>query len=180
MSWPCLGKMFPFKRNASQVLKVKFHHTCSLMKCLFSVNAMYWLLVPFLYVPSLYQICQVFRWKGRTGSMYARRSLANTCGRLMPLHLHINLKGIYLSKALTCMKIFLYKQELLFCQGGGYLWPHSCMNNLYISHRLLYAPTYSFWAIGSTLISLFRVTSWFDMVNNAVTRWMNLRENHLH
>ena len=24
------------------------------------------------------------------------------------------LKGIYLSKALTCMKIFLYKQELLF------------------------------------------------------------------
>ena len=25
--------------------------------------------------------------------------------------------GIYLSKALTCMKIFLYKQELLLCQG---------------------------------------------------------------
>ena len=30
------------------------------------------------------------------------------------------------------------------------------------------------------LISLFRVTSWFDTVNNAVTRWMNFRENHLH
>ena len=44
-------------------------------------------------------------------------------------------KGIYLSKAVTCMKIFLYKQELLFCQGDGYLWPHCCMNNLYISHR---------------------------------------------
>ena len=29
--------------------------------------------------------------------------------------------GIYLSKALTCLKIFLYKQELLFCQGEGYL-----------------------------------------------------------
>ena len=27
------------------------------------------------------------------------------------------LKGIYLSKALTCMKIFLYKHELLLCQG---------------------------------------------------------------
>ena len=26
----------------------------------------------------------------------------------------------------------------------------------------------------------FRVTSWFDTVNNAVTRWMNFRENHLH
>ena len=25
-----------------------------------------------------------------------------------------SVKGIYLSKALTCMKIFLYKQELLF------------------------------------------------------------------
>ena len=26
-----------------------------------------------------------------------------------------DIKEIYLSKALTCMKIFLYKQELLFC-----------------------------------------------------------------
>ena len=26
-------------------------------------------------------------------------------------------KGIYLSKALTCMKFFLYKQKLLFYQG---------------------------------------------------------------
>ena len=36
---------------------------------------------------------------------------------------------------------FLYKQKcLLFYQGDGYLWPHCCMNNLYISHRSLYAP----------------------------------------
>ena len=48
------------------------------------------------------------------------------------------IKGIFLSKALTCIKIFLYKQELLFCQEDGYLWPHCCMNNLYISHRSLY------------------------------------------
>ena len=34
------------------------------------------------------------------------------------------IKGIYLSKALTCMKIFLYKQILLLCQGYGYLLPH--------------------------------------------------------
>ena len=30
------------------------------------------------------------------------------------------------------------------------------------------------------LISRFRVTSWFDTINNAVTRLMNFRENHLH
>ena len=59
-------------------------------------------------------------------------------------------------------------------------WSHFCMNILYISHRSLFAPTYSFWAIGSMLISLFRVTSWFDTVYNIVTRWVNFRENHLH
>ena len=53
-------------------------------------------------------------------------------------------KAIYLSKALTCMKFFLYKQNMLFYKGDGYLWPHCCMNILYISHRSLYAPTYSF------------------------------------
>ena len=41
-------------------------------------------------------------------------------------------KRIYLSKALTCMKMFLYKQELLFSQRDGYHWPNYCMNNLYI------------------------------------------------
>ena len=95
-------------------------------------------------------------------------------------HLTTALKGIYLSKALTCMKIFLYKQELLFCQGDRYVWPCRCMNNSFISHRSLCAQTYSFSAIHSMLISLFRVTSWFDTVNNAVTPWMNFRENHLH
>ena len=90
------------------------------------------------------------------------------------------IKGIYLSKALTCMKIFLYKQKLLFCQEDQYLWPHCCRNNLYISHRSLYAPTYSFWAIRSMLISLFRVTSWSDTVYNVETRWRNFRKNPLH
>ena len=90
------------------------------------------------------------------------------------------INGIYLSKALTCMKFFLYKQKLLFNQGDGYLWPHCCTNNLYISHRSLNTPTYRFWAIGSMLISLFRVTSWFDTICNIVTRCLNLRENHLH
>ena len=51
-----------------------------------------------------------------------------------------------------------------------------CMNNLYISHRSLYAPTYSFWAIRSMLISLYRVASRFDTVCNIVTRWVNFTQ----
>ena len=91
--------------------------------------------------------------------------------RLGVKYLHAwRIKGIYLSKALTCMKSFQYKQKLFFYQGDGYLWPHCCMSNGYISHRSLYAPIYSFWAICSMLISLFRVTSWFDTVCNIVTR----------
>ena len=47
------------------------------------------------------------------------------------------------------------------------------MNNLYISHRSLNVPTYSFWAIGSMLISLFRVTY---TVRNIAIRWTNFRK----
>ena len=54
-----------------------------------------------------------------------------------------------------------------FYQGDKYL---CCMNNLYISLISLYAPTYSFWAIRSMLISIFKVTSWFDTVWNIVIR----------
>ena len=71
-----------------------------------------------------------------------RQTIPNSVGSVEQLSLFV--KGIYLSKALTCIKIFLYKQELLFCQGDGYFWPHCCMNNLNISHRSHYAPTYSF------------------------------------
>ena len=53
-------------------------------------------------------------------------------------------KGIYLSKALTCMNIFLYKQELLFCQGDGYFWPHCCMNNLYLQLKRVWFSKSSF------------------------------------
>ena len=66
-------------------------------------------------------------------------------------------KGILLSKALTCMKFFQYKQKLPFYQGDWYLWPHCCINDSYVWHRSLYASTHSLWAIGSMLISLLRV-----------------------
>ena len=47
---------------------------------------------------------------------------------------------------------FPVKQKWPFCQGNGYLWLYCCMNNLYILHRPLYAPTYSFWVLSSVLI----------------------------
>ena len=87
------------------------------------------------------------------------------------------LKGVYLSKALTCMNFsFINRND--FYQEDGYLSPHCCMNNLYISHSSLYVPTYSFWEIRSMRISLFRVISWFDTVCNIVTRWVNFRKKN--
>ena len=89
-------------------------------------------------------------------------------------------RNVKIKGALSFKSSYLheYAKICFFYQLDGYLWPHFCMNNLYIrSHRSLYAPTYSFWAIGSMLISLFRVTSWLDTVCNIVTRWVNLREN---
>ena len=87
-------------------------------------------------------------------------------------------KWIYLSKALTCMNFFLYKQELLFCQGDGYLWPHCCMNNLYISYRSLHVQTYSFLSNPQQACQSFLITSWFDIVYHVVTRWMNFRKKN--
>ena len=58
---------------------------------------------------------------------------------MTPIFLFKNFKGIYLSKALTYMKLFLYKLKLLFYPEDGYLWPHCCMNDLFISHKSLYA-----------------------------------------
>ena len=85
-------------------------------------------------------------------------------------------KGIYLSKALTCMKIFLYKQELHFCQGDGYLWSRCCMNK-YTSHIDHFTPQHTAFEQSAACLSVFfRVTSWFDTVCNAVTRWMNFRK----
>ena len=73
-------------------------------------------------------------------------------------------KGIYLSKALTCMKLFLYKQTLLFYQGDGYLWLHCCMNNLYIPHRSFFRPNIHLLSNRQHAYQSFRVTSWFDTV----------------
>ena len=89
-----------------------------------------------------------------------------------------SLRGYIFQKLLLAWSYSCIK--MCFYQGDGYLWPHCFTNNLYIPHRLLYAPTYSFWAIGSLLISPFRVTSWFDTIYNVVALWINFRENNLH
>ena len=86
------------------------------------------------------------------------------------------LRGYIFQKLLLAWNFSCINKNCFFNQGDGYLWPHCCINNLYI----FTPPTYNFWAIGSMLISLFRVTSWFDTVWNIVTRWVNFRENHLH
>ena len=41
-------------------------------------------------------------------------------------------------------EIFPVLTKRLFYQGDGYLWLYCCLNNLYISHRSLFVPTYSF------------------------------------
>ena len=61
--------------------------------------------------------------------------------------------------------------------GDGYLWLYCCMDNLYISHKSLYAPTYSFWALSKMLIVRFWVTSWFYSVYNIVAYWVILDKN---
>ena len=64
-------------------------------------------------------------------------------------------KGTPVSKALTCMKIYLYKQKWQFCQTDQYFWLFCCMSNLHILHRLIHVPTCSFRVLSTMLISHF-------------------------
>ena len=95
----------------------------------------------------------------------------------LPSYLVVNIATLYLRG--YCFQKLLLKL-MAFYQGDGYLWPCWCTNNLYISHRSIYNWSYSFWKIGSMLISRFWVTSWFYSVCNILTCWVNFREKHLH
>ena len=69
---------------------------------------------------------------------------ANECFPITrSMHVH-SFKGTPITKALTCMKIYLYKQKWQFCQGDVYCWLFCCLSNFCISHRLIYIQTYSF------------------------------------
>ena len=63
-----------------------------------------------------------------------------------------SLRRYIFQKLLLAWLFSCINKKKLLNQGDGYLWSHFCMNILYISHRSLFAPTYSFWAIGSMLI----------------------------
>ena len=83
-------------------------------------------------------------------------------------------KGIYLSKALTCMKIFLYEQELLFCQGDGYFWPHCCMNNFCGSFMFLFCLVFAMFCVRLFICALWSpagkgLTSWLSFVVSSVS-----------
>ena len=87
------------------------------------------------------------------------------CYSSMPVNTNENIfKGTPITKALTCMKIYLYKQKWQFCRGDVYFWLFRCLSNFCISHRLIYIQTYSFLVLSSMLISHFLVTSWFDSI----------------
>ena len=53
-------------------------------------------------------------------SLQEKKARHNT-GNNQPSHIWQSTRNI---KALTCMKLFLYKQKCFFYQVDGYLWPH--------------------------------------------------------
>ena len=63
-------------------------------------------------------------------------------------------KGIYLSKALTCMKLFLYKQKCFFYQGGGYL-GHIVVLTIYTSHIDHSTPQHTAFEQSAACLSVF-------------------------
>ena len=75
------------------------------------------------------------------------------------------------------MKMYLYKQKWLFCQGDLYFWRFCCMNNFCISQRLIYIPTHSFGVLSSRLISQFWLLP-CDSVCVTVAFWVNFKEKH--
>ena len=85
-----------------------------------------------------------------------------------------NIKGIYLSIALTCMIFFMYKQKLLFLSRRQI--PLATL----LYEQFIHLSLITLRPNIQLSSNLFRVTSWFYTVYNIVTRWMNFRENHLH
>ena len=85
---------------------------------------------------------------------------------------HSTLRRYIFQKLLLAQNFSCINKNCFFIKETD-IWPHCCMNNLYISPRSLYAPTYSFKAISSMFISLFRFSFRFNIVGNNVTRWVN-------
>ena len=101
------------------------------------------------------------------------------------LIMHTILRGYIFQKLLlawnfSCINNFFYQRH-------GYVWPHCCMNILYISYRSLYAPTYNFLAIGSIIIIFLKLIPsliWLAILWHAgwtleKTICMNMNYNYL-
>ena len=54
------------------------------------------------------------------------------------------------------------------------------MATIYTSHIDHFTPQHTAFEQTAACLSVFRVTSWFDIVCNIVTRWVNLRKKQLH
>ena len=63
-------------------------------------------------------------------------------------------KEIYLSKALTCMKIFLYKQELLFVKETD-TFCHIVVRTTYTSHIDHFTPQHTAFEQSAACLSVF-------------------------
>ena len=63
-------------------------------------------------------------------------------------------KGIYLSKALTCMKFFLYKQELLFVKETD-TFGHIVVWTTYTSHINHFTPQHTAFELSAACLSVF-------------------------
>ena len=80
-------------------------------------------------------------------------------------------KGIYLSKALSCVKFFLYKQKLLFYQGHD-IFGHIVEWTIYTSHIDHFTPQHTAFEQSAACLSVFLgLLSGFDTVCNIVTHW---------
>ena len=67
---------------------------------------------------------------------------------------NILIKGIYLSKALTCMNFFLYKQKMLFIKETD-TFGHIVVRTIYTSHIDHFTPQHTAFEQSAACLSAF-------------------------
>ena len=67
----------------------------------------------------------------------------------------MTVKGIYLLKALTCMKFFLYKQKMLFFIKGADTFCHIVVRTIYTSHIDHFTPQHTAFEQSAAYLSVF-------------------------
>ena len=119
------------------------------------------------------------KWKvisNGTAEKLFQKVLLNTCNKCFGWEIRFFLLATLNLRRLCFQKLLLvYKFSCVSKNGHFVKELYCCMNNLYFSHRSLYAPTNCFWVLSSMLIIHFWVTSWFHSVCNIVAYWVNIR-----